>query len=197
MLDILEKGGWVIITIIACSLVACAVLIERWLYFRSADLQSAKIRKLLADPAKNAATAFTEEAERQSVYGKMWAAAAVIPACECDARQNAVGDVIRSEIPALERNLYLLTTAATVAPLLGLLGTVLGMIKTFQAASMTGLGNPQMLAAGISEALYNTAGGLLVAIPCIIANNHFRNRVERLLHWNESCVGEIVRRAGV
>ena len=197
MLDILEKGGWVIITIMACSLVACAVLIERWLYFRSADSKSAQIRKLLADPAKNAATAFTEEAERQSVYGKMWAAAAVIPACECDARQNAVGDVIRSEIPALERNLYLLTTAATVAPLLGLLGTVLGMIKTFQAASMTGLGNPQMLAAGISEALYNTAGGLLVAIPCIIANNHFRNRVERLLHWTEGCVGEIVRRAGV
>ena len=61
----------------------------------------------------------------------------------------------------------------------------------------SGLGNPQMLAEGISEALYNTAGGLLVAIPCIIANNHFRNRVERLLHWNESCVGEIVRRAGV
>ena len=197
MLDVIEKGGWVILTIMACSLVACAVLIERWLYFRSADSKSAKIRKLLADPAKNAATAFTEEAERQSVYGKMWAAAAVIPACECDARQNAVGDVIRSEIPALERNLYLLTTAATVAPLLGLLGTVLGMIKTFQAASMTGLGNPQMLAAGISEALYNTAGGLLVAIPCIIANNHFRNRVERLLHWTEGCVGEIVRRAGV
>ena len=197
MLDVIEKGGWVIITIIACSLVACAVLIERWLYFRSADLQSAQIRKLLADPAQNVAATFAEEAERQSVYGKMWAAAAVIPACECDARQNAVGDVIRSEIPALERNLYLLTTAATVAPLLGLLGTVLGMIKTFQAASMTGLGNPQMLAAGISEALYNTAGGLLVAIPCIIANNHFRNRVERLLHWTEGCVGEIVRRAGV
>ena len=151
MLDVIEKGGWVILTIMACSLVACAVLIERWLYFRSADSKSAQIRKLLADPAKNAATAFTEEAERQSVYGKMWAAAAVIPACECDARQNAVGDVIRSEIPALERNLYLLTTAATVAPLLGLLGTVLGMIKTFQAASMTGLGNPQMLAAGRSR----------------------------------------------
>ena len=116
MLDVIEKGGWVIITIMARSLVACAVLIERWLYFRSADSKSAHIRKLLADPAQNAATAFTEEAERQSVYGKMWAAAAVIPACECDARQNAVGDVIRSEIPALERNLYLLTTAATVAP---------------------------------------------------------------------------------
>ena len=197
MLDILEKGGWVIITIMACSLVACAVIIERWLFYRSADSQSAKVRALLTDPTANVAANFAEESVQQSVYGKMWAAAAMIPTCECDARQNAVDDTVRAEIPVLERNLYLLTTAATVAPLLGLLGTVLGMIKTFQAASMTGLGNPQMLAAGISEALYNTAGGLLVAIPCIIANNHFRNRVERLLHWNESCVGEIVRRAGV
>ena len=99
-------------------------------------------------------------------------------------------------IPRGDADLLLpITLAATNAEIPA--GTVLGMIKTFQAASMTGLGNPQMLAAGISEALYNTAGGLLVAIPCIIANNHFRNRVERLLHWNESCVGEIVRRAGV
>ena len=145
MLDILEKGGWVIITIMACSLVACAVIIERWLYYRSADSQSARIRALLTDPAASVAATFAEESVRQSVYGKMWTAAAMIPACECDAR----------------------------------------------------LGNPQMLAAGISEALYNTAGGLLVAIPCIIANNHFRNRVERLLHWTEGCVGEIARRACV
>ena len=84
-----------------------------------------------------------------------------------------------------------------MAPLLGLLGTVLGMIKTFQAASMSGLGNPQMLAEGISEALYNTAGGLLVAIPCIIANNHFRSRVERLLDWAEGCSGEMARQAAL
>ena len=125
----------------------------------------------------------------------MWRAAAAVAASEREARQIAVDDAVRAEIPVLERNLYILTTAATVAPLLGLLGTVLGMIKTFQAASMSGLGNPQMLAEGISEALYNTAGGLCVAIPCIIANNHFRNRVERLLHWTEGCVGVIVRRA--
>lgn len=197
MLDIIEKGGWVIITLLACSLVACAVIIERWLYYRSADSQSAKIRLVLTDPTATVAVTFAEESVKQSVYGKMWVAAAMIPACECESRQNAVDDTVRAEIPVFERNLYILATAATVAPLLGLLGTVLGMIKTFQAASMTGLGNPQMLAAGISEALYNTAGGLLVAIPCIIANNHFRNRVERLLHWTEGCVGEIVRRAGI
>ena len=130
------------------------------------------------------------------MFEKMWEAAADIPSADREARQVAVDDAVRAEIPILERNLYVLTTAATVSPLLGLLGTVLGMIKTFQAASISGLGNPQMLAEGISEALYNTAGGLLVAIPCIIANNHFRSRVERLLHWTEGCVGEIVRRAG-
>ena len=195
MLEIIAKGGYVIVAIMACSLVACAVIIERGLFYRSADAAAKTFRDWLKESASGSAGVLYRGSEN-AVFAKMWEAAAVIPLAEREARQNAVDDAVRAEIPVLERNLYMLTTAATVAPLLGLLGTVLGMIKTFQAASMTGLGNPQMLAEGISEALYNTAGGLLVAIPCIIANNHVRNRVERLLHWTEGCVGEIVRRAG-
>lgn len=195
MVDIIAKGGYVIVVILACSLVACAVIIERWLFYRAADKTARTFRDVLKDPTVNFEAAF--QGPEKSVFEKMWNAAAALPPTEREARQTEVDDAVRAEIPVLERNLYLLTTAATVAPLLGLLGTVLGMIKTFQAASISGLGNSQMLAEGISEALYNTAGGLLVAIPCIIANNHFRNRVERLLHWTEGCVGEIVRRAGV
>ena len=193
MVDIITKGGYVLVVIIACSLVACAVIIERCLFYRTADKAARTFRDFLKG-LSNDVGAF--QGSERSVFKKMWEAAAAIPSDERESRQTAVDDAVRAEIPALERNLYVLTTAATVAPLLGLLGTVLGMIKTFQAASISGLGNPQMLAEGISEALYNTAGGLLVAIPCIIANNHFRNRVERLLHWTEGCVGEIVRRAG-
>ena len=195
LLDIIAKGGYVIVVIIVCSLVACAVIIERWLFYRAADKTAQNFRTFLKEPSADVGTIF--QGSEKSVFEKMWEAVATIPSADREARQTAVDDAVRAEIPILERNLYLLTTAATVAPLLGLLGTVLGMIKTFQAASISGLGNPQMLAEGISEALYNTAGGLLVAIPCIIANNHFRNRVERLLHWTEGCVGEIVRRAGI
>ena len=196
MVDIIAKGGYVIVVILVCSLVACAVIIERWLFYGTADKAARTFRGLLKDPSADIGETFFQGPEK-SVFEKMWDAAAALPPTEREARQTEVDDAVRAEIPVLERNLYLLTTAATVAPLLGLLGTVLGMIKTFQAASISGLGKSQMLAEGISEALYNTAGGLLVAIPCIIANNHFRNRVERLLHWTEGCVGEIVRRAGI
>lgn len=191
--DIIAKGGYVIVVIMACSLVACAIIIERWLFYRAADKAANSFRSGLKDSAGGAGI---ESGLAEDVFAKMRAAAAALPTDAREARQRAVDDAIRAEVPTLERNLYVLTTVATVAPLLGLLGTVLGMIKTFQAASLSGLGNPQMLAEGISEALYNTAGGLLVAIPCIIANNHFRSRVDRLLQWAESCTGEIVRQAG-
>lgn len=196
MFDIIVKGGYVIVVIILCSLTACAVIIERWLYFRKADKSARTFMAWLNNSPCGDPSPCPCRETTPSLYKEIWDAAAPLPLSEQDARQAAVEEAIRSEIPNLEKNLYLLTTVATVAPLLGLLGTVLGMIKTFQAASLSGLGNPQMLAEGISEALYNTAGGLLVAIPCIMANNHFRNRVERLLHWAEGCTGKIVRLAG-
>jgi len=195
MLQLITKGGYVIVAIMACSLVAFAVIIERWLYYRATDKAAREFRSFLQTTVSDEKTSKPNSGDSINLFEKMWDAAAPISPSELEARQTAVDDAVRAEIPLLERNLYILTTAATVAPLLGLLGTVLGMIKTFQAASMSGLGNPQMLAEGISEALYNTAGGLLVAIPCIIANNHFRSRVERLIHWTEGCAGEIVRRA--
>ena len=195
MLQLITKGGYVIVAIMACSLIAFAVIIERWLYYRATDKAAREFRSFLQTTVSEEKTSKPSAGDSINLFEKMWDAAAPISPSEREARQTAVDDAVRAEIPLLERNLYILTTAATVAPLLGLLGTVLGMIKTFQAASMSGLGNPQMLAEGISEALYNTAGGLLVAIPCIIANNHFRSRVERLIHWTEGCAGEIVRRA--
>ncbi len=195
MLQLITKGGYVIVAIMACSLVAFAVIIERWLYYRATDKAAREFRFFLQTIVSGEITSKPNSGDSSNLFEKMWDAAVPISPSDREARQTAVDDAVRAEIPLLERNLYILTTAATVAPLLGLLGTVLGMIKTFQAASMSGLGNPQMLAEGISEALYNTAGGLLVAIPCIIANNHFRSRVERLIHWTEGCAGEIVRRA--
>ena len=194
MIELISKGGYVIVTIMACSLVAFTVIIERWLFYRAADASARRFQKFCQDPGA-ADVDSSSSGAASTIFEKMWEAAARLPEGAQEQRQLAVDDTVRTEIPRLESNLYILTTAATIAPLLGLLGTVLGMIKTFQAASMTGLGNPQMLAEGISEALYNTAGGLMVAIPCIMANNHFRSRVERLIHWTEGCAGEIVRRA--
>lgn len=195
MFELISKGGYVIVAIMACSLVAFTVIIERWLFYRAADASARRFQKFCQDSGAADLADSNSSGAASTIFEKMWEAAARLPEGAQEHRQLAVDDTVRTEIPRLESHLYILTTAATIAPLLGLLGTVLGMIKTFQAASMTGLGNPQMLAEGISEALYNTAGGLMVAIPCIMANNHFRSRVERLIHGTEGCAGEIVRRA--
>lgn len=96
-----------------------------------------------------------------------------------------------TETLSLDSHLYVLATIGTIAPLLGLLGTVLGMIRTFHAVSLSGVTDPNMLAAGISEALYNTAGGLTVTVPCIIGYNFFRNRAERLSGVLEARLKEI------
>ena len=196
ILDIIDKGGWVIVVIMAGSMAAVAVVIERALYYRAADKAAREFLQLMNQSFAGGQKDFFCPGTEQTLFERMWAAAARIPADRREERFAAVEDVVRLGLPAMERNLYLLTTIATISPLLGLLGTVTGMIKVFQAATAGGMGNPQLLAAGVAEALYTTVAGLVVAIPCVVANNHFRSRVDRLLHWINGSIGEIVRRAG-
>lgn len=188
MLDIISKGGYVIALIIACSLVACAVIIERWLYYRAVDREATVIMSQIRKEDK-----FGEFASYNSVFGKMWHAGKKNCSQGKKAVESVIEETVQAELPCLEQHLYILVTIATISPLLGLLGTVMGMIKTFHAASLSGVGDPHMLAEGISEALYNTAGGLMVTIPCVIANNRYRSRVERFLHLAESYGGEMAR----
>lgn len=196
MLDIIEKGGWVIVVIMAGSMAAFAVIIERALYYRAADKAAREFLQSMNQAFSGPQADFFCPGTEQTLFERMWAAAARIPADNREERFAAVEDVVRLGLPAMERNLYLITTIATISPLLGLLGTVTGMIKVFQAATTGGMGNPHLLAAGVAEALYTTVAGLVVAIPCVVANNHFRSRVDRLLHWINGSIGEIVRRAG-
>ncbi len=85
------------------------------------------------------------------------------------------------QIKYLERNMWLISMAAHTSPLLGLLGTVTGMIKAFQSISVHGTGDAGILALGISEALYTTAGGLIVAIPCMILYNYFNKKIDIII----------------
>jgi len=91
--------------------------------------------------------------------------------------ERAMEVVALHEISRLERNLWVLATVATIAPLFGFLGTVTGMINSFEALAEVGLGNPKAVASGISEALITTAAGLMIALPVQYAFNHFTNRV--------------------
>jgi len=91
--------------------------------------------------------------------------------------ERAMEVVALHEVSRLERNLWILATVANIAPLFGFLGTVTGMIGSFEALAEVGLGNPKAVAAGIAEALITTAAGLMIALPVQYAFNHFTNRV--------------------
>jgi len=106
--------------------------------------------------------------------------------------QEAIQEAGLLEIPQLERNLPVIGTLAVISPLLGLLGTVTGMIRAFTTIALEGTGDPQQLAGGISEALLTTAGGLTIAIPCLIAYNYFESRVNNYVLEIEQVSTEMV-----
>ncbi len=106
--------------------------------------------------------------------------------------QEAIQEAGLLEIPELERNLPVLGTIASISPLFGLLGTVIGMISAFTTIALEGTGDPQQLAGGISQALLTTAGGLTIAIPCLIFYNLFDSWVNRYVIEIEQVSNEIV-----
>jgi len=103
--------------------------------------------------------------------------------------KEAIEDSANQEIPLLEKHLSTLATIGNITPLLGLLGTVFGMIKAFNVIAVMGVGKPEALAGGISEALLTTAFGLSIAIPTIVIYNYLSNRVDKIIREMEvSCV---------
>ena len=108
--------------------------------------------------------------------------------------RDAVLDAGRQETPTLERNLYWLQTVAQAAPLMGLLGTVFGMIKMFAATALAGLGDPRTLSGGISMAMFTTAEGLCIGIPALFAYNYLAARSERYILEIETYASRLVAR---
>ena len=183
MIEIIRAGGWLMLPIILCSVVAVAITIERiWTLQR---------RRVLP---KDLATRVWEWArDRQldqkhlsilaanSPMGQVLAAGLASRGQPRDVLKEKIQDTGRHVVHELERYLNTLGTIAAVTPLLGLLGTVIGMVKVFTAITTAGVGNPGVLAGGISEALITTAAGLSVAIPSLIAYRYLRGRVDALV----------------
>lgn len=194
-MEFFAKGGYVMMLIAACSLLAVTVAVERWLFLRRNERQDRQFMAALqgqeGERPKGAA------AEPTSVLGKVWER---VKAGQQPVERTELETILLAESLQLEKNIYILATIATIAPLLGLLGTVMGMIKTFHAASLSGVQHSGLLAEGISEALYNTAAGLSVTIFCSVCHNHYRSRVERrmkMVMLRAGVIGEtLLRRRG-
>ena len=183
MWELVRAGGPFMWPIILCSIAAVGILLERlWTLQRKRVLPEDLIKKVSDLAEKNQVTPKVIEAlEKNSPLGRVLAAALANRDRGREIMMERVQDTGRHVVHELERFLNTLGTIASISPLLGLLGTVTGIIRAFNAVMLGGMGDPRMLAGGISEALVTTAGGLAVAIPSFIAYRYLRGKVERIV----------------
>lgn len=183
MLEIFQSGGWLMVPILMCSIVAAAICVERlwslqrsrivpknllaqiWSALKSSDLDSQKLRELRSN----------------SPLGQILAAGISNAKRGRDIMKEAMEEAASQVSHDLQRYMTTLGIIASISPLLGLLGTVVGMIQVFTALMLEGAGNANVLAGGISQALITTAAGLSVAIPALMFHRFFLRRVDELM----------------
>jgi len=181
--ELLKAGGILMVPIVACSILALAIILERfwtlrasrvappqtinelWRWIKKKELNSRKLKAL----------------QGSSPLGRVLAAGLMNAKHGREIMKESIEHEATQVIHELERFLNPLGTVATITPLLGLLGTVIGMIKVFAEIQLAGVGNAGNLAGGISEALITTAAGLSIAIPALICHRYFIRRVDELV----------------
>ena len=196
MSDLIEKSGPVFYALAFCSLIATAVIIERLIALRRSRILPRQIIDLVeaVQPGKDLSIPLEICRRNPGVFSDVMRAGLENADREWEVMRDAVIDAGRSETPAIERNLFWLQTVAQASPLLGLLGTVFGMIRMFSSVSLQGLGDPQVLSRGISEAMLATAEGLCIGIPALVAYNYFSSQAEHLIAEIEAHAGRLVSR---
>lgn len=183
MFEIIASGGWLMAPIVLCSIAVIGISVERywtlnpakivpkhqlgqvWSWIQSNEMDSDKLKTL----------------RKSSQLGRILAAGLSNSRHGRDVMKDSIQEAASQVVHDLERFLGALGTIAAIAPLLGLLGTVIGMIKVFTALNLEGAGNAAALAGGISEALMTTAAGLCVAIPAMMAHRFYVRRVDFLV----------------
>jgi len=194
LFDPIVRGGVVMIPLILCSIVALVISIERWLYLKNARVDTArlmgKIRAALDNGSVEQARGICE-ATPGPVARVLGASLARFDMPKDDLREVAREEALAQQ-PVLDGHLPALATMVTVAPLLGLLGTISGLIKVFHVIAGGGIGDATALSRGIAEALITTFTGLTIAIPFLIVYNSLSGRVEALTHEIELRVTELL-----
>jgi biopolymer transport protein ExbB len=183
VIDLIVRGGIFMYPIIFCSIVALAVFLERlWVLRQKRILPAEFIRNVedLIRKQKISDALFLSERDPSSI-ARIFFAGLKNAGRGMWLVKESIEERGGREASMLEKHIGTLSTIANLAPLLGLLGTVSGMIKTFNVISMQGMGNPAPLAGGIAEALITTAAGLTVAIPCLVCHRIVRDKAGSLI----------------
>ncbi len=183
MFELVTAGGWLMAPIIACSIIAFAIIAERLWTLRIKRVIPSDLAAQVWEWAKDSKLDIErmQALRASSPLGRILAAGLSNRNASREIMKEAIEDTGRHVVHELERYINTLGTIAAISPLLGLLGTVIGMIKVFSAITTQGVGNPAALAGGISEALITTAAGMVVAIPSLMAYRYFRGKVALLV----------------
>ena len=188
LVGIIVKGGPVMVPLIFCSVIALAVVIERFLFWRRISVRHTADEMLALVEKREMTRAVDLGREADSPLARVLAAGL---AHRNPSPAKALEVAAQKEIPVLKRRLTILDTIITLAPLLGLLGTVTGMIGSFGIMSQSGIGQPHSVTGGVAEALIATATGLLIAILTLVPYNYFSSRAERELEEIEYYAGRL------
>jgi len=193
--DLFQKGGPVMYLILGCSVLGLTVFLERLIHYHKAQIDTDKFMAGLRNILKkrNIVEAVTICSETPGPVASILKSGILKHGKDREIIKEAIEDASTHEIPRLEKNLIVLSTVAQISLLLGLLGTVLGMIKAFMVIQQkAGLVNPGDLAQGIWEALLTTAYGLAISIPSYIAYNYLVSRVKTFISDMERASSEIL-----
>ena len=193
MFAIFQAAGWPIYPLLAVSIVAIALIIERFMILRREKIVPSGLleKVLVAYQRKGVSDEMLDRLSQDSPLGQVLASGLRNYESSRDVMKDAIEETGRAVTHELERFLTTLGTLATISPLMGLFGTVVGMIEIFGSQSPSG-SNPIELAHGISVALYNTAFGLVIAIPAMIFFRHFRGLVESFVVEMEQQAARLV-----
>jgi len=177
------QGGVVMFPLLLCSILALAITFEKLLSLKKSKIIREDVLDILnhiqnQEDVKMAVSFCENKKGAFSNLVKLSLNSIHLPVAEI---RELVSDQGRQEIRELEKGLNLLGTVASIAPVLGLLGTVLGMIRVFNVISLEGVGDPSSLSGGISEALISTAAGLTIAIPTLVLYNYLSHKAESLV----------------
>jgi len=183
MVDIVRAGGLLMVPIILCAIIAMGIVLERfWTLKKTRVIPEDLTSKVWGWVEKDALDQSQIQTLHQgSPLGQILAAGLINRDRERVIMKDSIEDTGRHVVHEMERYLDTLGTIAAITPLLGLLGTVIGMVKVFTAITTHGVGDPTVLAGGIAEALITTGTGLSVAIPALIGYRYYRNRIDTLV----------------
>jgi len=198
LLSIIQAAGWPIWPLLLCSIAALALVIERFTSLRPARVAPARLLDEVISvtratlPGPEVVNKLADNSILGTVLATGLRALIAEPRITAEGLKGAFESAGRAAVHRMERYLNTLGTIAAAAPLLGLMGTVIGMIEIFGSQPPTGGSNPAMLAHGISVALYNTAFGIAISIPALIFYRHFKNKVDTFVVEMEQLASKLV-----